>query len=53
LNYSLFSIRKINHQSEPNCAIKQALEEGTLDAERYQNYRKLQRELAYLAAKED
>jgi ribosome biogenesis GTPase len=41
------------HQSEPGCAVKQALDDGSLDSARYQNYRKLQRELAFLAAKED
>jgi ribosome biogenesis GTPase len=41
------------HKTEPGCAVKQALEAGQLDAGRYQNYKKLQRELAYLAAKEN
>jgi len=41
------------HQNEPNCAVKIALEDGTLDRGRYQSYVKLQRELAYLARKED
>lgn len=41
------------HQDEPNCAVKMALENGTLDQGRYQNYLKLQKELAYLARKED
>lgn len=41
------------HNNEPNCAVKSALEEGTLDRGRYNNYIKLQRELAYLARKED
>lgn len=41
------------HQNEPNCAVKRALEDGTLDRGRYNNYVKLQRELAYLARKED
>lgn len=41
------------HQNEPNCAIQQALQDGTLDAKRYQSYQKLQRELAFLARKED
>lgn len=41
------------HQDEPNCAVKMALENGTLDRGRYQNYLKLQKELAYLARKED
>ncbi|MGC5328134.1 ribosome small subunit-dependent GTPase A [Brevibacillus sp. SYSU BS000544] len=42
-----------NHQKEPNCAIQQALADGTLDQKRYDSYLKLQRELAYLARKDD
>jgi ribosome biogenesis GTPase / thiamine phosphate phosphatase len=41
------------HASEPGCAIKAALEAGTLDAGRFQSYRKLQRELRAVAAKTD
>ncbi|WP_110113320.1 ribosome small subunit-dependent GTPase A [Bacillus sp. CGMCC 1.16541] len=41
------------HQTEPKCAIKEAIEEGTLSEKRFQSYKKLQRELAYLAQKED
>jgi ribosome biogenesis GTPase len=41
------------HQNEPDCAVKQALTDGTLDMERYNHYLKLQKELAYLARKED
>lgn len=41
------------HQNEPNCAVNSALEEGTLDRGRYNNYIKLQKELAYLSRKED
>ncbi|MFY4774466.1 ribosome small subunit-dependent GTPase A [Metabacillus sp. RGM 3146] len=41
------------HKSEPNCAILQAIEEGELDADRFESYKKLQRELAYLSRKED
>lgn len=35
------------HQSEPGCTIQVALEEGALDADRWQNYLKLQKELAF------
>ncbi|MGE5704210.1 MAG: ribosome small subunit-dependent GTPase A [Clostridia bacterium] len=42
-----------HHQKEPGCAIMQALAEGTLEQKRYDSYRKLQRELAHLARKED
>ncbi len=41
------------HLKEPGCAVNEALGEGSLDHERYANYQKLQRELAYLARKED
>jgi ribosome biogenesis GTPase len=45
--------RDCQHGKEPGCAVKQALRDGSLSAERYQNYQKLQRELAFLARKED
>ncbi len=41
------------HHDEPRCAVRAALEDGALDPERYQNYRKLQKELHYLALKQD
>ncbi|MBD0379099.1 ribosome small subunit-dependent GTPase A [Paenibacillus sp. WST5] len=41
------------HENEPKCAVKQALTDGTLAHERFQNYLKLQKELAFLARKED
>jgi ribosome biogenesis GTPase len=41
------------HNTEPGCAIKTALAEGTLDAARFNSYRKLQRELRAIAAKSD
>jgi ribosome biogenesis GTPase / thiamine phosphate phosphatase len=41
------------HQTEPGCAVKVALEEGTLDPGHFENYLKLQRELAYLARRKD
>jgi ribosome biogenesis GTPase len=41
------------HVTEPGCAIKAALAEGTLDPGRFQSYRKLQRELRAAAAKTD
>ena len=36
------------HRTEPGCAVKAALEAGTLDLERLESYRKLERELARL-----
>ncbi|SDD14779.1 ribosome biogenesis GTPase [Paenibacillus sp. UNCCL117] len=41
------------HGSEPGCAVRAALEDGTLSSARYQNYVKLQKELAYEARKAD
>ena len=42
-----------SHDSEPGCAIKAALADGTLEAARFNSYRKLQRELRTIAAKSD
>ncbi|HET6683977.1 MAG TPA: ribosome small subunit-dependent GTPase A [Gaiella sp.] len=36
------------HESEPGCAVKEALANGTLAPERWESYLKLQRELAHL-----
>jgi ribosome biogenesis GTPase / thiamine phosphate phosphatase len=41
------------HNREPGCAVQKALADGSLDEARYQSYLKLQKELAYLARKED
>nr|WP_285847248.1 ribosome small subunit-dependent GTPase A [Sporosarcina luteola] len=41
------------HESEPGCAIRNALETGELSAERYGNYVKLQKEIAFLDRKMD
>jgi len=41
------------HGSEPGCMIRRALDDGTLDAGRYRNYQKLQRELGYLERRDD
>ncbi len=41
------------HGSEPGCAVRAALDEGSLDRERYASWRKLQRELAFLAMRDD
>jgi ribosome biogenesis GTPase len=41
------------HTTEPGCAIQRALQEGTLDEDRYNNYLKLQKELRFLALKRD
>jgi ribosome biogenesis GTPase / thiamine phosphate phosphatase len=41
------------HRTEPGCAIKAALADGSLPAERWESYQKLQRELARLERKLD
>jgi ribosome biogenesis GTPase len=42
-----------SHDTEPECAIKAALEDGSLDAARFQSYVKLQHELRFVASKSD
>ena len=41
------------HDAEPRCAVKHAVAEGRLSADRLANYHKLQAELASLAARQD
>jgi ribosome biogenesis GTPase len=41
------------HRTEPGCAIKAALDDGSLPADRWESYQKLQRELARLESKLD
>jgi ribosome biogenesis GTPase len=41
------------HQDEPRCAVRDALEAGTIDPGRYESYEKLQKELRYLARRRD
>lgn len=41
------------HATEPGCAVKAALDDGTLDAARYDSYLKLQRELAWQVRRVD
>ncbi len=41
------------HQTEPGCAVLEALEEGALPPERLESYRKLQREMEHLAVRQD
>ena len=41
------------HDLEPGCAVREALENGTLDEPRFQSYLRLKRELKYLAARRD
>jgi ribosome biogenesis GTPase len=41
------------HQSEPGCAVNQAVASGALQAARLSSYRKLQRELAAMEGRHD
>ncbi len=41
------------HDTEPGCAVRQALEDGTLEPERFASYQKLQKEMNYLTRKQD
>lgn len=41
------------HATEPGCAVNASVEAGVLDEERLASWRKLQRELAHLARKQD
>jgi ribosome biogenesis GTPase len=42
-----------SHTHEPRCAVRQALDDGRLDAARYESYLKLRRELQYEEARTD
>ncbi len=44
--------RDCSHEAEPGCAVRDALEDGTLPEARFQSYLKLKRELAYLARRQ-
>ncbi len=41
------------HEREPGCAVREALEEGTLDRNHFESYRKLRREVRFLERKQD
>jgi ribosome biogenesis GTPase len=45
--------RDCAHDREPGCAVQAAVADGTLDADRWQSFQKLQRELAHAVRKED
>ena len=42
-----------SHDQEPDCAIQAALADGSLSAERWDSYSKLQREIAALELRRD
>ena len=41
------------HEDEPRCMVREALAAGTIDAERYESYEKLQKEVKYQARRRD
>lgn len=45
--------RNCSHRGEPGCAIRQAIEDGTISPDRYESYCKLQREAAHVARRQD
>lgn len=45
--------RDCRHQSEPGCAVKQAIENGELSQERWNNYLQLKKESSYSEGKDD
>jgi ribosome biogenesis GTPase len=42
-----------SHGREPECAVQLAIQNGNLETQRYESYLKLQRELRYMATKEN
>lgn len=44
--------RDCAHESEPGCAVREAVQSGTLDDGRFQSYLKLKRELAHTAMRQ-
>jgi ribosome biogenesis GTPase / thiamine phosphate phosphatase len=45
--------RDCSHEAEPGCAVRAALESGELERGRFEGWRKISREVAFLAARED
>ncbi len=45
--------RDCRHENEPGCAVRAALEAGDIDLGRYESWRKLRREVAYLDSRSD
>jgi ribosome biogenesis GTPase len=45
--------RDCGHAGEPGCAVRAAVDRGALDRSRVESWRKLQRELQWLAARQD
>jgi ribosome biogenesis GTPase len=47
------AFRDCRHAQEPGCAVRQALDDGTLDAARFGSFLKLQKELRHLERRQD
>jgi ribosome biogenesis GTPase / thiamine phosphate phosphatase len=47
------AFRDCRHISEPGCAVREAIEQGTLPQERFASYRKLEREREFTARRQD
>ncbi len=45
--------RDCSHESEPGCAVKEAIKQGTLDLARLESYLKLQKEMAFTADRKE
>jgi len=45
--------RDCRHENEPGCAVREALENGSLDQSRFQNYLKMQKEFKHLKIRKD
>ena len=42
-----------SHLAEPGCAVREALEDGRIDPDRYASYGKMQREIEFVARKQN
>jgi ribosome biogenesis GTPase len=51
--FALCRFGDCSHEREPDCAVRAALADGSLEIERWESYVKLQRELAHLERKGD
>ena len=47
------AFRDCHHAGEPGCAVREAIEGGDLPEERFASYRKLEREIGFLARRQD
>lgn len=50
---SMCRFRDCRHEQEPGCAVREAIEKGLIDNDRYENYIRLKKEAKYLSEKRD